>query len=183
MNETSSKTKGEVETVVKSELPVVGYGTYRSGGYQCYDATREALDVEYRHIDTAMAYENEAAVGRAIEVSEVDRDDIFLTTKIKGHPEFLEYDSLLNAAEGCLKRLGTDYIDLLLIHWWNPVSDMERTFAAMDRLVDEGKVRNIGVSNFSVDQMREAMRAADTPIYTNQIEHHPYWDNSEVVEF
>jgi len=128
-----------------------------------------------------MAYENEATVGRAVEQSDVDREDLFLTTKIKEYPEFVEYDRLLQAAEGCLERLGTDYVDLLLVHWWNPAADMERTFAAMDRLVDEGTVRHVGVSNFSVPQLRKAMNVSDSPILTNQIEHHPYWDNSEIV--
>jgi diketogulonate reductase-like aldo/keto reductase len=137
----------------------------------------------YRHLDTAMAYENEAAVGRAIAQSDVDREDIFLATKIKGYPEFLEYDRLLRAAEGCLERLDTDTIDLLLIHWWNPVADMERTVAAVDRLVDEGKVEHIGVINCSVPQLRRAMNVSDSPIVTNQIEHHPYWDNSDIVQF
>lgn len=167
----------------ESPLPPVGFGTYRTGGYECFEATQAALAAGYRHLDTAMAYENEAAVGRAIEESAVDRDEIFLTTKIKGYPEFMTYDSLLEAAEGCLQRLGTDYVDLLLIHWWNPVADMEAAFRAMDRLVDEGKVRHIGVSNFSVSQTAQAMRTADAPICTNQIEHHPYWDNSEIVDF
>ena len=153
------------------------------GGYECFDAVQQALDAGYRHVDTAMAYENEAVVGRAIEVSEVDRDQVFLTTKIKGYPEFVEYDRLLEEAQGCLDRLGTDYIDLLLIHWWNPVADMEETFAAMDRLVDEGKVGSIGVSNFSVDQLEKAVSVSDAPILTNQIEYHPYWDNSDIVQF
>ena len=167
----------------KPILPDVGFGTYQTGGYECYNAVQEALEMGYRHLDTAMAYENEAAVGRAIAQSDVDREDIFLATKIKGYPEFLEYDRLLRAAEGCLKRLDTDTIDLLLIHWWNPVADMERTFAAVDRLVDEGKVKHIGVSNFSVPQLRRAINVSDSPIITNQIEHHPYWDNSDIVQF
>lgn len=167
----------------KPILPDVGFGTYRTGGYECYNAVQEALEMGYRHLDTAMAYENEAAVGRAIAQSDVDREDIFLATKIKGYPEFLEYDRLLRAAEGCLERLDTDTIDLLLIHWWNPVADMERTFAAVDRLVDEGKVEHIGVSNFSVPQLRRAMNVSDSPIVTNQIEYHPYWDNSDIVQF
>jgi diketogulonate reductase-like aldo/keto reductase len=173
----------EVGLSNETEIPQVGFGTYRMGGYECFDAVQQALDAGYRHIDTAMAYENEAVVGRAIEVSEVDRDQVFLTTKIKGYPEFVEYDRLLEEAQGCLDRLGTDYIDLLLIHWWNPVADMEETFAAMDRLVDEGKVGSIGVSNFWVDQLQKAVSVSDAPIITNQIEYHPYWDNSDIVRF
>ena len=164
-------------------MPQVGFGTYQTGGYECFDAVQEALNAGYRHIDTAMAYENEAVVGRAIDESTVNRDEIFLTTKIKGYPELLEHDRLLEAAEGCLKRLDTSYIDLLLIHWWNPESDMRETFRAMDELVDAGKVRNIGVSNFSVDQLRSAMQVADAPIRTNQVEYHPYWKQKEILKF
>jgi diketogulonate reductase-like aldo/keto reductase len=166
-----------------TQLPPVGFGTYRMGGYECYNAVRRALDAGYRHIDTAMAYENEAVVGRALESSDVDRDDVFLTTKVKGYPELLEYDRLIEAAEGCLDRLGTDRVDLLLVHWWNPVSDMEEVFAAMDRLVAEGKVDHVGVSNFSVDQLRRAMAAANEPILTNQVEYHPFKSQDDVLEF
>jgi diketogulonate reductase-like aldo/keto reductase len=130
-----------------------------------------------------MAYENEAVVGRAIEQSSVDRRDVFLTTKIKGYPEFVEPDRLLEAADGCLKRLDTEYIDLLLLHWWNPAADMEAAFTAMNRLVDSGDVRHIGVSNFSVDQLRRAMEVSDAPILTNQVEYHPYWSQDELLEF
>lgn len=165
------------------EIPQVGFGTYQTGGYECFNAVSEALDIGYRHIDTAMAYENEAVVGRAIQQSDVDREEIFLTTKIKGYPELLEYDRLIEATEGCLQRLDTEYIDLLLIHWWNPDSDMSETFAALDELVDRGWVRRIGVSNFSVEQLREAMRVSKAPIFTNQIEYHPYWKQPEMLEF
>ena len=167
----------------QSVIPQVGFGTYRTGGYECFDAVRDALDVGYRHVDTAMAYENEATVGRAIETSPVDREDVFLTTKIKGYPKFLEYDRLLEAAEGCLTRLGTDYIDLLLIHWWNPESTMEETFGALDRLVDEGKVNHVGVSNFSVEQLRRAMEVSETPVLANQVEYHPYWGQDDLLAF
>ena len=165
-------------------VPAVGFGTYRTGGYECADAVKTALDVGYRHIDTAMAYENEAVIGRVIENADVDRQDVFLTTKIKGYPEFMEYDGLLEAAEGCLERLGTDYVDLLLMHWWyEPAGDMEGVFEAMDRLVDEGKVRNIGVSNFSLEELQRAMRLSDHPIFTNQVEYHPYFDQNQLLQF
>ena len=183
MVQSSKAARSEVEPSDQNTIPQLGFGTYRTGGYTCFNAVQHALEVGYRHIDTAMAYENEAAVGRAIEVSDVDRDDVFLTTKIKGYPELVEHDRLLEAAEGCLQRLGTDYIDLLLLHWWNPAADMESTLAAMDRLVEEGTVNNIGVSNFSVDQLRRAIRLSDSPVRTNQVEHHAYWQSDDIVKF
>ncbi len=164
-------------------IPPIGLGTYRAGGYECFDAVRAALDMGYRHIDTAMAYENEAVVGRAIDCSGLDRDEIFLTTKIKGYPRFLDYDSVVEAATGCLDRLGTSYVDLLLIHWWNSRADMEETFGALAELVDSGCVERIGVSNFSVDQLQRAMDVSAIPIFTNQVEHHPYWRQDEVLSF
>jgi 2,5-diketo-D-gluconate reductase B len=179
-------TEGTVTTgsaIDSREIPAIGFGTYQTGGYECFDATTAALEMGYRHIDTAMAYENEATIGRAIEASSVDRDDVFLTTKIKGYPELLEHDRLLEAADDSLTRLGTDYVDLLLIHWWNPGSDMAETFAAMNRLVEAGKAEHIGVSNFSVDQLRQAIQVSEAPILTNQVEYHPYWPQDELLEF
>jgi diketogulonate reductase-like aldo/keto reductase len=164
-------------------VPTLGFGTYRTGGYKCYNAVKNALDCGYTHIDTAMAYENEAAVGRAIEQSSVDREDIFLTTKIKGYPEMVEYERLIEAAKGCLERLGTEYLDLLLVHWWNPLADMEETVNALNTLVDDGLVDQIGVSNFSIKELKQAMRLSDAPIATNQIEYHPYWGDEELVRF
>lgn len=183
MSQGSKTARNELEPSAQNTIPRLGFGTWQTGGYQCFNAVKHALEIGYRHIDTAMAYENEAVVGRAIDVSDVDRDDVFLTTKIKGYPELLEHDRLLEAAEGCLERLGTDYVDLLLIHWWNPVSEMGPTFAAMDRLVEEGKVNNIGVSNFSVEQLRDAMQTSDSPILTNQVEHHVYWRSNDILSF
>jgi len=167
----------------RTEIPAIGLGTWQTGGYKCFEAVKSALDQGYRHIDTAMAYENEAVVGRAIQQSSVDRDDIFLTTKIKGYPEFLEPDRLLEAADGCLDRLDTEYIDLLLLHWWHPEGEMEETLGAMNQLVESGKVRHIGVSNFSVDQLQEAMAVSDAPILTNQVEYHAYWSQDELLAF
>jgi diketogulonate reductase-like aldo/keto reductase len=126
-----------------------------------------------------MAYENEGEVGRVVRDSAVDREDIFLTTKVKGYPEYLDYESFLEAAKGCLQRLGTDYVDLLLVHWWVPQGDMEGVVRAMDELVDEGTVRNIGVSNFSVDELERAREFADAPILTNQVEYHPYFTDNQ----
>jgi diketogulonate reductase-like aldo/keto reductase len=179
----SNKICHNSETNRQEEIPQVGFGTYQTGGRECYNAVQQAFEMGYNHIDTAMAYENEAAVGRAIETSAVERDEVFLTTKIKGYPELVTYDSILEETEGCLERLGTNYIDLLLLHWWNPEADMEETFAALDRLVEVGKVKQIGVSNFSIEQLRKAIRLSDAPIYTNQVEYHPYWHDPELLDF
>jgi len=168
---------------LETAIPPVGIGTYRTGGYECFNAVSEALDIGYRHVDTAMAYENEAAVGRAIEVSSVDREDVFVTTKIKGYPEFLSHDQMIEAVEGSLQRLGTDWIDLVLVHWWHPDGEMEEVFGALSQLVDAGKINHIGVSNFSIEQLERAMDAADAPIATNQVQYHPYYHQDDLLPF
>lgn len=177
--EESTVESDQIETAV----PSVGIGTYRTGGYECFNAVSEALEVGYRHVDTAMAYENEAAVGRAIEVSSVDREDVFVTTKIKGYPEFLTRNRMTEAVEGSLQRLGMDRIDLVLVHWWHPDGDMEEVFGALSQLVDSGKINHIGVSNFSVEQLERAMDAAAAPIATNQVQYHPYYHQDDMLSF
>ncbi|WP_256558113.1 aldo/keto reductase [Halomarina litorea] len=175
--------RDECVSVSESNVPSVGFGTYQMDPEECEAATRAALETGYRHIDTAMAYENEAAVGRAIRDSGVPREDIFLTTKVKGYPEYLTREGFLRAAEGCLERLDTDYVDLLLVHWWFPTGDMAGVMDALNQLVDEGKVRHIGVSNFSIEQLKRAMRLSDEPIFTNQVEYHPYFDQEKMLAF
>lgn len=164
-------------------MPAIGFGTYRIGGYQCYEAVKTALECGYRHIDTAMAYENEAVVGRAIENSPVERSEIFLVTKLKGYPEFLQYDRIIDAAMGCLERLGTDYLDVLLLHWWHEDGDMEEVFAAMGRLVEENYVDAIGVSNFPVPLLERAVAATNVPLFTNQMLFHPYYHDEELLSY
>lgn len=186
--ESNLQTVTHAEPEVESDdlataIPALGIGTYRTGGYECFNAVSEALEVGYRHIDTAMAYENEAAVGRAIETSSVDREDVFITTKIKGYPEFLTYDRMIEAVEGSLQRLGTDRIDLVLIHWWHPDGDMKDVFGALSELVDAGKIDHIGVSNFSIAQLARAMNASEAPIETNQVLYHPYFHQDELLSF
>ncbi|MFC7020171.1 MULTISPECIES: aldo/keto reductase [Haloarcula] len=165
----------EIVGVNRTSVPKIGFGTYQMEGKECLQAVRTALETGYRHVDTAMAYDNESVIGDAIAESEVDREDVFLTTKVKGYREMLTYDRFLAEAEGSLDRLGTDYVDLLLVHWWQRDGDMEGVFRALDELVAEGKVRHIGVSNFSVELLERARDVAETPILTNQIEYHPYF--------
>ena len=168
---------------LETAIPSVGIGTYRIGGYECFNAISEALEVGYRHVDTAMAYENEAAVSRAIETSTVDREDVFVTVKIKGYPEFLNRRRMIEAVKGSLQRLGMDRIDLVLIHWWHPDGDLTEVFDALSQLADDGKVEHIGVSNFSIEQLERAMDASDAPIATNQVQYHPYFQQDKMLSF
>lgn len=164
-------------------MPILGCGTWRVDSLECYGAVRRALDLGYRHIDTAVAYDNEAAVGRAIATSDVPREDVFVTTKVKGYPNYLSHDAFLQAARGSLERLGLEYVDLLLVHWWHPDGDMAGTCAAMDELVESGDARAVGVSNFSVPRMERALDYLDAPLLTNQIEYHAYRNREDVRAF
>lgn len=164
-------------------IPPVGLGTYQTGGYECFDAVREALEAGYRHVDTAMAYENEAVVGRAIEASSVDRDEIFVTTKLKGYPEFLTHDRLVQAVDNSLQRLGLDRVDLVLLHWWHPSGDMGEAFGALSELVSSGRVDHVGVSNFSREQLGRAMAVSDVPILTNQVQYNPYFHQNDLLPY
>lgn len=153
-----------------SRVPKLGFGTWQMQGRECVDAVTEALTIGYRHVDTAEAYENEADVGRAIADSGVDRDEIFLTSKV--WREHLEAKALRKSVEGSLKRLGVEYLDLSLLHWPDETVGIAEPIEALARLRDEGKLRHFGVSNFTPSQIERAVAAA--PIACNQVEYHPF---------
>ena len=150
-------------------LPKIGFGTWNLRGDTCYRATLSALELGYRHFDTAEAYRNETEVGRALANSGLERSEIFLTTKVS--PSQITHKGVLDAAEGSLQRLGIGTIDLYLVHWPSDRIPIEDTMAGMNELVNQGKVRRIGVSNFSVRQLQEAESASASRIFTNQIEY------------
>ena len=162
------------------EMPIVGAGTW-SLGDAVKSSVRSALDGEYTHLDTSEAYRNEAEIGEAIAEGSYDREDLFLTSKVVASN--LHYDSLIESCEASLERLGADYLDLYLIHWPNPAISLRETLNAMATLHDRGLVRNVGVSNFSAYQLSNALHITDVPIAVNQIEFHPWFQQSEVVEY
>ncbi|PSP75232.1 aldo/keto reductase [Halobacteriales archaeon QH_6_68_27] len=161
------------------ELPALGLGTWTIDGEAVKESVRTALDAGYTHIDTAEGYRNEAEIGRAI--ADCDRDDVFLTSKVLA--KNLDYDSLIESCEASLDRLGTDYLDLYLIHWPNPAISLRESLDAMGTLHDEGLVRNVGVSNFSAYQLSCAHHISDVPIAVNQIEFHPWFQRPDLVEY
>jgi len=163
------------------EIPEVGLGTYQMHGQQCVDSILYALDIGYRHIDTAQIYENEREVGEAMSISTVDRNDIFLTTKI--WRTNLEYDDVLVSTEESLKQLDTPYVDLLLIHWPNDQVDLRRTLEAMLVLRDQGKAMNIGVCNFPIALLTKAVEEIRAPIFCNQIEFHAHLDQLKQLDY
>jgi len=151
------------------KVPTIGLGTWSMRGETCYRATLNALKLGYRHIDTAEMYGNEAEVGRALADSSLDLAQIFLVTKVSASNH--SQAGVLRAAEDSLQRLGLDRIDLYLLHWPNERIPIEETMAGMNELVEQGKVRKIGVSNFSVRQLEQAQAASPVKIFTNQIEY------------
>jgi diketogulonate reductase-like aldo/keto reductase len=155
------------------QVPAIGFGTWRLRDESCRQAVESALDLGYRHIDTADHYDNHADVGAGIAASDVDRGDLFLTSKVAG--EDLRYGEIHDVVERGLDDLGVEYIDLLLLHWPSPDVPIEETMQAMNDLRDDGAIRHIGVSQFSVPRLREAIEASDAPILTNQLEYHPYY--------
>ena len=158
------------------EMPMLGAGTYRLDGDDVRTAVGSALEAGYAHVDTAEGYQNEAAIGDVL--ADYDREDYWLTSKVL--PSNLHYESVLEACEASLERLGTDYLDLYLVHWPNPTISLRETLQAMARLHEEGLVRNVGVSNFSVYQLRFARRITDVPIAVNQVEQHPWWPQGDL---
>jgi 2,5-diketo-D-gluconate reductase B len=163
------------------DLPLLGLGTWQnSDPAACSNAVQTALEMGYRHIDTAQAYGNEEAVGTGISEAAVDREDVFLATKV--WIDNLEYDDVLETTEQSLQRLGVDSVDLLYIHWPSRTYDPEETFAALEELHEQGKVDRIGVSNFEPDQIAEAISVSELPILANQVECHPLLRQDELRE-
>jgi 2,5-diketo-D-gluconate reductase B len=161
-----------------TRVPVLGFGTWLVTGADATEGVRDALEIGYRHIDTARAYENEREVGRGIADSGVPREQIFLTTKVPhtdAAPELVQRD-----AEESLARLGVDYVDLLLLHWPNPEVPLEQTLGAMDKLREDGRVRQFGLSNFPAGQLEQALEMA--PVFTNQVEYHPFLSQDRVLD-
>lgn len=154
-----------------SDLPAVGIGTYDLDPAACRDAVATALEAGYRHVDTAEMYENESAVGDAIESARVAPDDVFVATKV--HSRNLGYADALESARASRERIGVDAIDLLYVHWPIRAYEPAATLSAFDELHDAGVVRNVGVSNFTPELLAEAHERLDAGLFAHQFECHP----------
>lgn len=148
------------------EMPVLGFGTFLMGGVECENSVLAAIEAGYRLIDTAEAYGNEDAVGQAITKCGVPRSDLFLTTKVN----FRSYESAAQVVESSLKKLNTDYLDLVLLHW--PFGNYYAAWRELERLHREGKLRAIGISNFDPDRMIDLIEFNEIVPAVNQIETH-----------
>lgn len=162
------------------KVPALGFGTWAVSGSGAYGTTRQALELGYRHIDTAQIYGNETEVGRAICDSGIARGDIFLTTKVA--PSNLRAAAVKHSHEESLKRLGLDFVDLLLIHWPNPDVPVGETLDALKALRDARKTRYIGVSNFNVRLLRESVERHGADLLCNQVEYHPFLTQRAVLD-
>lgn len=171
-----------MQTTVKAngaDIPALGFGTFRMPGNEVLDIVPQALRLGFRHVDTAQIYGNEAEVGTAIQDSGVSRSDIFLTTKV--WVDKYARGSFRASVEESLQKLKTDYVDLLLLHWPGSPVPLAEQVEGLNAVRDAGLVRHIGVSNFNTSQMDEAARLSKAPLVTNQVEYHPYLDQTKVL--
>jgi 2,5-diketo-D-gluconate reductase B len=160
-------------------IPLIGLGTWELRGRTCAHIVEQALRLGYRHIDTAEMYDNEAAVGEGLRASGVNRDEMFVVTKV--WPSHFAPGELERAAKDSLRRLQLADVDLLLLHWPNPQIPLADTVGALCNVKQQGLTRHIGVANFTVALIEEAVRLSSEPLVADQIEMHPYLDQSKVV--
>lgn len=163
------------------EVPEIGLGTYGLIGQTGEKIIKMALDIGYRHIDTAQDYKNEREVGTAIKKAHVHREELYITTKIDRNN--LEPDKLIKTAEQSLLDLDVAYVDLLLIHWPNADVDIEKTIESMLSFRDQGKTLNIGVSNFNLKLLKEVSEELAAPIFCNQVEYHPLLGQFDLLDY
>ena len=161
-------------------IPAIGFGTFRMPGADVLRMVPAVLKLGHRHVDTAQIYGNEAEVGEAIASSDVPRADIFLTTKV--WVDKYRHDDFIRSVDESLKKLKTDYVDLLLLHWPQSDVSLAERIGALNEVRDAGKVRHIGVSNFNIALMAESVSLSKAPIVTNQVEYHPYLDQTAVLD-
>ena len=162
-----------------TSIPQVALGTWPMKGAECHNAVLAALDVGYRHIDTAQLYENEREVGAAIAESPVDRDNIFITTKI--WPDNFRRDDFAAAVQRSLEALRTDAVDLLLLHWPSREVPLAETVEALNEARENGFAKAIGISNFTSRLIEEAVGLSTHPLSLNQVEYHPFLSQSAVM--
>jgi 2,5-diketo-D-gluconate reductase B len=172
---------GPIASVTASgaKIPLLGLGTWDLRGRTCVRMVEQALQLGYRHIDTAEMYDNEREVGEGLHASGVKRGEIFVTTKI--WPSHFAPRDLERAARDSLTRLHLREVDLLLLHWPNPQIPLADTLGALGKVKRDGLARHIGVSNFTVKLLEEAVRLSAEPLVANQIECHPFLDQSKVI--
>jgi 2,5-diketo-D-gluconate reductase B len=163
------------------ELPRLGFGTFRMPGGGCQPVVESALELGYRHFDTAEMYQNEEAVGAAIAASGLAREQLHLTTKV--WHENLKPESIRRALDTSLGKLGVDYVDLYMVHWPSRDMDLGAVMETMQGFLQNGTVRAIGVCNFNMTMLRTAIEEIGAPIACHQIEYHAFLDQSPMLGY
>lgn len=168
-------------TMTQEQLPHIGIGTYDMEPDVSTASVASALNEGYRHVDTAEMYENQAAVGRALDIADVDRDEVFVATKIDS--KNLSYDDVIEHADSCREKLGVDALDLLYVHWPIRTYDPEETLPAFEELYDRGTIRNVGLSNFTPSLLEDALDRLDVGLFAHQVECHPLFQQEELRRY
>jgi diketogulonate reductase-like aldo/keto reductase len=177
-----SQRQQSFDVPTRDGMPVLGLGTWENDDpAQCTESVKTALETGYRHVDTAQIYGNEAAVGDGIAAADVDRDDVFLATKV--WIDQLAPEDVAASTRESLEKLGTDYVDLLYVHWPAGAYDPEETLPAFAELRDDGLVDRIGVSNFEPHHLDAATDALGEAPFANQVEMHPLLRQEELREY
>jgi 2,5-diketo-D-gluconate reductase A len=184
MNPTTATTVPTIELNDGRVIPQLGFGVFQIDPRDTARAVSDALEIGYRHIDTAQMYGNERGVGEAVRASGLDRSEVFITSKLSNR--FHRPDDARRAFDGTLAELGSDYVDLFLIHWPLPTlydGDFVTTWQTLEAFHRDGRALSIGVSNFQVDHLERLSAASDAVPAVNQIEIHPYFHNAEVSAY
>lgn len=178
-----SYNKESIKLNNETYIPSIGFGTSLVTGEECTKIIKTALEVGYRHIDTASVYENEIEIGNAIKQSKIDRKELFITSKV--WKDAMGYENTLKSFENSLKRLDLEYIDLFLIHWPNNKDEQLNieTWKALETLYKSGKVKAIGVSNFLKHHLEKLLKSCEIIPAVNQIEFHPGLMRQETIDF
>lgn len=163
------------------EMPIVGLGTFRSKPEDAYTAVKVAIEAGYRHIDTAAIYKNEEAVGKAVRDSKVKREDLFITTKVWNSDQ--GYEETLEAFDVSLNKLGLEYVDLYLIHWFKGYDKSLSTYKALETLYKQGKIKAIGVCNYNIHHLQHLIDHAEIKPMVNQVETHVFLQNHKLQEY
>lgn len=164
---------------VDAEIPAIGLGTWQLRGAACAHMVSEALRHGYTHVDTAQGYANEEAVGEGLAASGVARERVFVTTKVM--PSEMGNGDLQRSVEGSLRKLGLGQLDLLLLHWPNPLIPLADTIRALNQVKRDGMTKHIGLSNFTAAKLDEAWRLTREPFAAEQIEYHPYLEQTKML--
>ena len=167
-------------TIKDATIPALGFGTFQLGPQEATHMVEAAINAGYTHIDTAQMYQNEEAVGKGIKASGINRDKVFLTTKVL--PSNLGKQSFLPSVEQSLKKLQTEQVDLLLIHWPSADVALEEYMGELVKAQDKGYTKHIGVSNHPIKLVEQAL-ATGANLITNQVEYHPLLDQSELYDY